>query len=111
MSRPLFVRLMEGVKIYDNYFVCKEDAIGKGSPVFDRLAHGESPDVHFEINGHQYNKGYYLVDFIYPPCATIVKTIWRTNDENQLRFAKEQKAARKDIKQVFGGLQDRWAIV
>jgi hypothetical protein len=29
MSRPLFVRLMEGVKIYDNYFVCKEDAIGK----------------------------------------------------------------------------------
>ncbi|KAK1666687.1 hypothetical protein QYE76_054846 [Lolium multiflorum] len=27
------------------------------SPVFDRLAHSQSPDVDFKISGHHYNKG------------------------------------------------------
>ncbi|KAM0821209.1 hypothetical protein ACQ4PT_025201 [Festuca glaucescens] len=80
------------------------------SPVFDRLAHGLSPDVDFEINGHHYNKGYYLTDGICPPWATLVKTIQRPNSAQEARFAKVQEAARKDVERAFGILQARWAI-
>jgi hypothetical protein len=67
--------------------------------------------VDFEINGHHYNKGYYIADGIYPPWATLLKTILRSNLEQEARFAKEQEAARKDVKRAFGILQARWAIV
>ncbi|KAK1654030.1 hypothetical protein QYE76_071835 [Lolium multiflorum] len=81
------------------------------SPVFDRLAHGQSPDMDFEINGHHYNKGYYLADGIYPPWAPLVKTICRPSSEKEAGFAKEHEASRKDVERAFGILQSRWTIV
>jgi hypothetical protein len=81
------------------------------SPVFARLADGDAPVYNYEINGHPYNKCYYLFDGIYPDWPTFVKTIREPAEEKNRRFAKRQEARRKDVERAFGVLQSRWAIV
>jgi hypothetical protein len=72
-------------RIWHSFFgiACSHNDINvlQRSPVFDRLARGQSPDVDFEINGHHYNNGYDLVYGIYPPWAMLVKTICHPNSE------------------------------
>jgi hypothetical protein len=81
------------------------------SLVFARLAEGDAPMFNYEINGHLYNKCYYLADGIYTEWSTFVKTIYEPTEEKNRRFAKRQEACRKDVERAFGVLQPRWAIV
>jgi hypothetical protein len=79
--------------------------------VFARLAEGDALLFNYEINGHPYNKCYYLADRIYPEWSTFVKTIREPTMEINRRFAKRHEACRKDVDHAFGVLQSRWDIV
>ncbi|XP_021724719.1 uncharacterized protein LOC110692034 [Chenopodium quinoa] len=65
------------------------------SLVFEDVLEGRTLPVSFVVNGHQYNKGYYLIDV------------------RRLRnmFARHQEAARKDVERAFGVLQSRFVII
>ncbi|XP_050259307.1 uncharacterized protein LOC126704365 [Quercus robur] len=81
------------------------------SHVFNELAEGRAPAVHYSINGHDYTMRYYLADGIYPKWATFVKTIPAPQGQKYKLFAAAQEACRKDVERAFGVLQARFAIV
>ena len=66
--------------------------------------------MNYSINGHDYTMGYYLVDGIYPPWSTFVKTSAPQGRKRSL-FATTQESTRKDVERAFGVLQARFAIV
>jgi hypothetical protein len=70
------------------------------SPMFAKLAEADAPTVNFKINGHTYNKGYYLDDGIYPHYATFVKTISHPAMEKDAC----QEACHKDVDLAFSML-------
>ncbi|XP_028076045.1 uncharacterized protein LOC114278231 [Camellia sinensis] len=81
------------------------------SPLFSDLAQGKALPVHYTINGHNYDMGYYLADGIYPQWATLVQTIYSPQGAKRQHFAMTQESARKDVKRAFGVLQSRFAII
>ena len=55
--------------------------------------------------------GYYIVDSIYSPWSTFVKTISDPKTKKRIFFAQAQEAHRKDIERAFDVLQARFATV
>ncbi|XP_055586729.1 uncharacterized protein LOC129739346 [Uranotaenia lowii] len=81
------------------------------SPLFNKLYSGKTPPVEFTINSRKYTTGYYLADGIYPPLATLVKTISSPVDQKRKHFAMMQESTRKDVERAFGVLMARFAIL
>ena len=54
---------------------CNDINVLHKSPLFDDIINNRAPSVRYTINGHEYTKGYYLADGIYPAWSTLVKTI------------------------------------
>ncbi|GAA0161084.1 hypothetical protein LIER_17485 [Lithospermum erythrorhizon] len=98
-------------RVFKNWRKLLVKAEQRGAPVFDEIAKGDAPKVHYSINGHEYNMGYYLVDGIYPNWTTFVKSIPAPIENKKKYFAKVHESLRKDIERAFGILQSRFAIV
>jgi len=81
------------------------------SPLFFDALKGQAPQVHFSVNGNEYNMGYYLADGIYPEWAGFMKIIPVPQTEKHKIFAKQQEGAKKDVERAFGVLQSRFTIV
>jgi len=81
------------------------------SPLFTEVLQGRAPEVHFTVNGTEYNMGYYLANGIYPEWATFVKKIPLPQCEKDKLYAEHQNGARKDVERAFGVLQARFAII
>ena len=80
------------------------------SPLFTTQRQG-TPEIHFTVNGNEYDMGYYLSDGIYPEWAAFVKTFRLPQSDKHKLFAQKQESARKDIECAFGVLQSRFAIL
>ncbi|XP_074371342.1 uncharacterized protein LOC141712335 [Apium graveolens] len=81
------------------------------SRIFDDVLEGRTPEVNYNLNGNNYNIGYYLADGIYPEWTTFMKTIPRPQGEKRKLFSKYQESQRKDVERAFDMLQSRFAIV
>nr|XP_043633616.1 uncharacterized protein LOC122604816 [Erigeron canadensis] len=65
------------------------------SPLFQNERHGSALDSSFSVNGHDYKRGYYLTDGIYPV------------EQDEKKFKRLQKTARKDVERAFGVLKGK----
>ncbi|XP_039780659.1 uncharacterized protein LOC120647919 [Panicum virgatum] len=90
---------------------CNDINVLQRSPIFSAYIRGESPPVHFTVNGRTYDMGYYLADGIYPDWPAFVKSVRHPMERKTQCFAAVQEGARKDIERAFGVLQARWAVI
>ncbi|GKA36200.1 ALP1-like protein [Tanacetum coccineum] len=83
------------------------------SLVLNDLKVEKAPEVPFVANDVNYKWGYYFTDRIYPDCSVLMKSISQpmSNDMKRIRYKQAHEAARKDVKQTFGVLKKKWAIV
>ncbi|XP_026428857.1 uncharacterized protein LOC113324782 [Papaver somniferum] len=82
------------------------------SPLFDKMVNGLAAPCNCRINGHNYDKGYYLEGNIYPRFSCIVQSfkILLPNQPANTVFNKYQQAKKKDVERAFGTLQNKLQI-
>ena len=81
------------------------------STLFTDVLRGEAPVVNFTVNGHEYNRGYYLADGIYPSWPVFMKGVTLPQSEKHRLFTTAQSAWRKDVECTFGVLKSRFNII
>ena len=81
------------------------------SPLFIDAIKGEAPRVNYNVNGMQYDMGYYLADGIYPEWASFVKTISKPQTEKHNCMHDVKEGARKDVECALSMLQFCFDIV
>lgn len=81
------------------------------SPLIHNMLTSEARDMHFVVNGCDYDRYYLLTDGIYPEWSCFVQSIHLPQDEKRIHFAERQEAVRKDVERCFGVLQARFAIL
>jgi hypothetical protein len=74
------------------------------SLAFSRLAEGNASEVHYENNGHAYNKRYFLSEGIYPWLSTFVKKNYEPSKEKYRRFTKEHEICKKNVERHLVGI-------
>jgi hypothetical protein len=80
-------------------------------PLFTDVLRGEAPLMNFTVNGHEYNRRYYLADGIYPSWPVFMKGITLPQCEKHQVFTNVQAAWRKDVECSFGLLKSRFNII
>jgi hypothetical protein len=79
--------------------------------VLDRSPLVHNRDMHYVVNGCEYDRYYLLTDGIYPEWSCFIQSIHMPQDEKRAHFAERQEAVRKDVERCFGVLQARFAII
>ena len=67
--------------------------------------------MNFTVNGHEYDRGYYLADGIYPSWPVFMKGVTLPQSEEHRLFTAAQAAWRKDVECTFGLLKSRFNII
>ena len=80
------------------------------SPLFQSMQDGSHSEIDFdfEVDGHTFQKLYYLVDGIYPWLTRFLATISDPKTKIASYFATRQEAIQKDIERAFGVLKKKF---
>ncbi|XP_071681178.1 uncharacterized protein [Lolium perenne] len=97
MNKELYLKIVYGVREYDDYFMAKQDCTGlwgftsiqKCTAAMRCLAYGAPPDT----------------------ANDYLRMTESTSNEMDAYFATCQEAARKDVERAFGVLQQRFAVI
>jgi hypothetical protein len=79
--------------------------------MFAKLLEGHDPLCNYEINGHLYTSGYYLVNGSIQDGQYLSKKIFKRLGQMKSHFASCQESCMKDVEQAFGVLQSRFITI